>query len=63
LGKEYTMTAVTYNGKTIDLAAARMLMDDELCETIHGTVGTDQEFMDAYIAAHYSQYGTEFVFA
>ena len=57
------MNAVTYNGKTIDLDAARALMDDELCEAIHGTVDTEQEFMDAYAAAHAKKYGTEFVFA
>ena len=55
------MNAVTYNGKTIDLDAARMLMDDELCEAIHGIVETEQEFMDAYAAAHEAKYGTEFV--
>ena len=60
---EKTMNAVTYNGKTIDIDAARMLMDDELCEAIHGTVETEQEFMDAYAAAHGEKYGTEFVFA
>ena len=57
------MNAVTYNGKTIDLDAARMLMDDELCEAIHGTVETEQEFMDAYAAAHEAKYSTDFVFA
>ena len=57
------MNAVTYNGKTIDLDAARMLMDEELCEAIHGTVETEQEFLDAYAAAHEAKYGTEFVFA
>ena len=64
---EKTMNAVTYNGKTIDIDididAARMVMDDELCEAIHGTVETEQEFMDAYAAAHGEKYGTEFVFA
>ena len=55
-----TMNAVTYNGKTIDLDAARMLMDDELCEATHGTVETEQEFLDAYAAAHAEKYGTEF---
>ena len=60
---EKTMNAVTYTGKTIDIDAARMLMDDELCEAIHGTVETEQEFMDAYAAAHGEKYGTEFVFA
>lgn len=56
------MHAVTYNGKSIDLDAARNLMDDELCEKIHGTVDTEQEFMDAYAAAHLAKYGEEFVF-
>jgi hypothetical protein len=37
--------------------------DDELCEAIHGTVDTEQEFMDAYAAAHEAKYGTEFVVA
>ncbi len=57
------MNAVTYNGKIIDLDAARMLMDDDLCDAIHGTVDTEQAYMDAYAAAHAEKYGTEFVFA
>lgn len=57
------MNAVTYNGKTIDLDAARMLMDDDLCNAIHGAVETEQEFMDSYAAAHAGKYGSEFVFA
>lgn len=56
------MNAVTYNGKTIDIDAARMLMDDELCEAIHGTVFTEQEFVDAYAEAHKAKYGAEFEF-
>jgi hypothetical protein len=57
------MNSVNYNGKTIDLDAARVLMDDELCEVIHGTVDTEQEFMDAYAKAHEEKYGVKFVFA
>lgn len=56
------MIAVIYNGKIIDLSAARMLMDDDLCEAIHGTVETEQEFMDAYVAAHEAKYGETFDF-
>lgn len=56
------MAKITYNGEEIDLAAARQLMDDELCEQIHGTVDTEQEFMDAYVAAHFEKFGSEFVF-
>jgi hypothetical protein len=54
---------VVCEDKRIDMAAARNLMDDELCEAINGTVDTDQEFMDAYAKAHEQKYGTEFVFA
>ncbi len=56
------MKSATYNGKTIDLDAARNLMDDELCEAIHGTVETEQEFMDAYAEAHAAKYGEDFIF-
>jgi len=56
------MNAVTYNDKVIDLHAARMLMDEEICEAIHGTVFTEQEFIDAYADAHKEKYGTEFAF-
>lgn len=56
------MGKVTYNGQEIDMAAARQLMDDEICEKIHGTVNTDQEFMDAYAIAHAQKFGEEFAF-
>lgn len=46
---------------THDIKAARALMDDELCEQIHGTVDTEQEFFDAYVEAHAKKYGEEFV--
>lgn len=54
------MNNVIYNNKSIDLDAARMVMDDELCEKIHGTVETEQEFMDAYAAAHEAKYSEAF---
>lgn len=60
--QEIEMTKVTYNGQEIDMAAARQLMDDEICEQIHGTVDTDQEFMDAYAVAHEEKFGAEFAF-
>jgi hypothetical protein len=56
------MSTVNYNGKTINMDAARNLMDDELCEAVHGTVDTDQEFMDAYAKAHEEKYGVAFIF-
>ena len=56
------MNAVEFEGRTIDLDAARMLMDDDLCEAIHGTVETEQEFFDAYLKAHEAKYGEAFAF-
>ena len=52
---------IEHKGKKFDIDAARNLMDDELCEQIHGTVETEQEFFDAYVAAHQEKYGDEFV--
>lgn len=43
--------------------AARNLMDDDLCEQIHGTVDTDQEFFDAYCKLHEQKYGEPFELA
>ena len=55
------MTKITINGQQFEIDAARNLMDDELCESIHGTVETEQEFVDAYLEAHLAKYGEEFV--
>lgn len=52
---------IEYNGETFDMDAARNLMDDEICEKIHGTVNTEQEFFDAYVKAHSEKFGEEFV--
>lgn len=58
---ETKMTKVIINDKEFDIDVARSLMDDELCEAIHGTVETEQEFVDAYLKAHLEKYGEEFV--
>lgn len=55
------MSAITINGKDCDMDVARNLMDDELCEAIHGTVETDQEFFEAYVKAHKDKFGEDFV--
>lgn len=55
------MRKVRYFGETIDLEAARMLMDDELAEEVHATTESDQEFMDEYSIAHVAKYGVDFV--
>jgi hypothetical protein len=51
---------VVINGRIFDVAAARNLMDDDLCESIHGTVFTEQEFVDAYLIAHRAKFGEDF---
>jgi hypothetical protein len=48
-------------GRWIDISVARALMDDALCERIHGTVDTEQEFFDAYLTAHMEKYSRPFV--
>lgn len=55
------MGKIIYDDHEFDFDAARNLMDDELCEQIHGTVETEQEFVDAYAKAHADKYGDEFV--
>lgn len=58
---EACVEKITYNGHEFEIDAARNLMDDELCEQIHGTVDTEQEFFDAYVVAHKAKYGEDFV--
>ncbi len=53
---------VIINGQSIDFDAVRNLMDDEICEAIHGTVDTEQEFVDAYLVAHEQKFGAPFIF-
>lgn len=55
-----TTTRVTVNGQEFDLDVVRNLMDDDLCERIHGTVETEQEFVDAYCALHAETFGEQF---
>jgi anti-CRISPR protein AcrIC5 len=59
--KAFYPTKITYNGQEFEMDAARQLMDDDICEAIHGTVETDQEFFDAYVKAHEEEFGEEFV--
>lgn len=50
-------------GNEVDFAAAVELMDDAVRESVHAEVApcTDQEFFDAYCAAHLDEFGEEFV--
>jgi hypothetical protein len=53
-------STIEYKGKAFDMGAVRNLMDEELCEQIHGTVDTDQEFFDAYVKVHAEKFGEAF---
>lgn len=52
----------TRTNETMDFEAAVMMMDDEIRESIHNEMApcTDQEFMSAYVEAHFEKYGEEF---
>jgi hypothetical protein len=54
-------TMVRLDGQWVAMDVARNLMDDDLCEQIHGTVETEQEFLDAYLTAHRAKFGEDFV--
>lgn len=69
-GARHTLAAcLSYMAAALDgagyeigpIGAGRELMDDELCEQIHGTVDSEQEFADDYCAAHRAKYGSDFV--
>lgn len=47
------------NGTEINFEAAVVLMDDEIRESICGTVDSEQEFLTAYEKAHAEKYGEE----
>ena len=55
------ISKIEYLGETYTMDVARNLMDDELCDKIHSTVDTDQEFFDAYVIAHAEKFGAAFV--
>lgn len=50
---------INSNGTEIDFDAAVALMDDDIRESICGTVDTEQEFFAAYEKAHSEKYGEE----
>lgn len=53
------MKVINMNGTEINYEAAVELMDDELRESICGTVYSEQEFFTAYEKAHAEKYGEE----
>ena len=53
------MKVINMNGTEINYEAAVELMDDEIRESICGTVDSYQEFFTAYENAHAEKYGEE----
>jgi len=61
------MTPVIYKDREIDLDAARLLMDDFICDKLHGCglglAESPQNFFDLYLLLHYEAYEEEFCFS
>lgn len=59
------MKAVNVNGNEVAMEVAVNLMDDEIRETLHNAMAEceDQEFVDAYCAAHKEKFGEVFTAA
>ena len=53
------MMVINMNGTEINYETAVELMDDEIRESIFGTVDSEQEFFTAYEKAHAEKYGDE----
>lgn len=53
------MKVINMNGTEIDFEVAVVMMDDEIRESICGTVDTEQEFFTEYEKAHAEKYGEE----
>ena len=53
------MMVINMNGTEINYETAMELMDDEIRESICGTVDSEQEFFSAYEKAHAEKYGEE----
>lgn len=53
---------VLLNGYEVDFDVVVNMMDDEIREELHNELApcTDQEFVDAYAAAHEAKYGEQF---
>jgi hypothetical protein len=54
---------VVHDDKHINLASARMIMDEEIVNNLHEKYyyETDQDFFDDYIFLHQKKYGNEFI--
>lgn len=47
-------------GIVLDFDAVGYEMDDDICKELRGKFNTEQEFFDAYCAAHEAMFGEEF---
>jgi hypothetical protein len=54
------MSTISYNDQDFDFETVFQSMDKELTSAIQGTVETDQEFFDTYLAAHAQKHGELF---
>jgi hypothetical protein len=57
-------TQIILNSQTFDFDVAVNLMDDDIREELHSSLAGDvseQEFLDAYAAAHAEKFGEAFV--
>ena len=53
------MKVINMSGTEINYEAAVAMMDDEIRESICGTVDSEQDFFTAYEKAHAGKYGEE----
>jgi hypothetical protein len=56
------MTTVMIDGQSVDFDSAVELMDADLREQIHANLSPcgEQDFVDAYCAAHLARFGVDF---
>lgn len=59
---EPKMNKIQYNNHEYDFDAAVNLMDDDIREALHSRRewASDQDFFDAYVAAHAEKFGEDF---
>lgn len=57
------MKVINMSGTEINYEAAVAMMDDEIRESICGTVDSEQEFFTAYEKAHAEKYVEEWEFS
>ena len=53
---------INWDGREVDYDSAVALMDDDVREGLHVALApcSEQDFLNAYLIAHYAKYGEEF---